>query len=141
MLLCLCITGCFGEKPYSPLSKDLYSKNFITVQSFEKAFKTDGINLVYKGDDKSSGFLFLQKKHCKIYYIDNSDVNQLYTFTFSSSSQREKARLEYNQSTAAANLSYREIYEAKNIMVILIVRDQTIDYYTKVKAVMEKLKL
>ena len=37
-------------------------------------------------------------------------------------------------------MTYREIYEKKNIMVILIAGDESNKYYLKVNSVIEKIK-
>jgi len=107
ILILLSSIGCSSKKNYDYLSKDI-----ILLRDVEKLFKDDGIKLISKKSENSV-FEMLQKKHSNGYLIDNDRNKILQIYVFASEDERKKAKLEYNDKTAAILLTYREIHEKK----------------------------
>jgi hypothetical protein len=74
------------------------------------------------------------------YYLNGDKSQVLKIYVFNSQDERVKARTEYNNKTATMNMTYREIYEAKNIMVFLIAGDSKNECYQKVSTMVQGLK-
>jgi hypothetical protein len=116
------------------------SKDLISMQQFQKLSKDNGIDIVNKGINDTQPFI-LQQKHSTIYYIDNDEKNLLYVFIFSSVKERKKAKLEYTEKTSMADIFFHnEIYEAKNIIVVIMAGDKSNIYYSKVASLMGKIE-
>ncbi|MFL0269307.1 hypothetical protein [Candidatus Clostridium radicumherbarum] len=114
-------------------------KKIIVLKDIEKLFINQKINLVKK-DVEQSDFNRLMQKYPTEYYL-NGDKNQvLKIYVFNSQDERVKAKTEYNNKTAAMNMTYREIYEVKNIMVFLIAGDSKNECYQKVSTMVQGLK-
>ena len=58
-------------------------------------------------------------------------------YVFASENERANARKEYDEKTAAMNMSYREIYEVNNIMIFLIAGNTSNEYYQKISMIVE----
>jgi uncharacterized lipoprotein NlpE involved in copper resistance len=133
LLICLSIVGCSNKESYGYLSKDL-----ISLQDIEKLFKDEGVKLANKGSERAE-FDTLQQKHSTVYLIDNDKKKILKVYVFSSEEERKQARVEYNEKTAHTLMVYHEIYQSKNVMVILTAGDKTNHYYLKVSSAIEKI--
>lgn len=134
MPVLLSMTSCAAKKDHTYSSKKL-----ISLQDIEKLLKDDGIEIVNRGP--SEGNLdTLQQKHCTTYFLNHDKVNVLNIFVFSSEKERKKGRAEYDEKTAAISMLYQEIYEAKNVMLILSTGDKSNIYYSKVSSAIKKIK-
>lgn len=114
-------------------------KEIITLENIEKLFINQKINLVKK-DVEQSDFNRLMKKYPIEYYLNGDKSQVLKVYVLNSKDERIKARAEYNNKTATMNMTYREIYEVKNIMVFLIAGDSKNECYQKVSTMIQELK-
>lgn len=120
-------------KNYAYLNKEI-----ISLEDTEKLFKEGNINLV-KQELENSDFSKLQQKYPTYYYIDNDKTKVLKVYVFASENERAKARAEYEVKTATMDMLYHEIYEAKNIMVILRVGAPPNEYYLTISSLVQKI--
>lgn len=122
------------------LKDDVYlDKDIISLEDIEKVFKEENINLKMKELDKSD-FAILQEKYPTDYYIDNDENHMLRIYVFASENERVKAGTEYDEKTATMDMTYRGIYEVKNVMIFLIAGDVSNEYYQRTSLIVEKIK-
>ena len=114
-------------------------KEIIALEDIKKLFINQKINLVKK-DVEQSDFNRLMQKYPTEYYLNGDKSRVLKIYVFNSQDERVKARTEYNNKTATMNMTYREIYEVKNIMVFLMAGDSKDECYQKVSTMVQGLK-
>ena len=153
-VLALVVSGCSNQKESnnvketpvnevtqgSKVLKDYtyLNKEIISVEDTEKLFKEGNINLVMLELVKSD-FNRLQQKYPTYYNIDNDKTKVLKVYVFASENERVKARAEYDKKTATMNMTYHEIYEAKNIMVFLSAGVPPNEYYQRISSLVRKI--
>lgn len=114
-------------------------KEIITLEEIEKLFANQKINLVKK-DVEQSDFNRLMQKYPSEYYLNGDKSQELKVYVLNSPDERIKARAEYDNKTATMKMTYREIYEVKNIIVFLIAEDSKNECYQKVSTMIQELK-
>ena len=114
-------------------------KEIITLEDIEKLSATQKINLVKK-DVEQSDFNRLMQKYPTEYYLNVDKSQVLKVYVLNSQDERIKARAEYDNKTATMKMTYREIYEVKNIIVFLIAADSKNECYQKVSTMIQELK-
>lgn len=128
VLIIFSITGYFAQKNHSYLTK-----NIISLTDVVTLFEGNGIKLE---PEKEFSTFALQNVRANNYLIKDTDTKHVSIWIFKSEEERKKAKAEWYDKTAIMDimLDY-EIYEAKNVMLILFAGDKSDELYKKVSAI------
>jgi len=127
------------QSPQSAEDNNYLKKKVYKIEDFEKLLESEKIITVKQGQVETE-LNELQQKYPTEYYIDNDDKQVLRVYVFDSENERINAKLEYDKKTELMNMTYRKIYEVKNIMVFLIAGDDSNQYYQKMFLLTQKMQ-
>ena len=108
----------------------------LSLSDVKKLFKDNQIKL----SDDQEGKLILKGQNPHDYIVDNYPYTFLTIYVFDSERQREKGRAEYDKRTKDYDKPPMEVYECKNIMVILTAGDRSNKIYKDLSDIMESLR-
>ncbi|MBP7403218.1 MAG: hypothetical protein KBA30_11430 [Clostridia bacterium] len=92
-------------------------KEILTLADMEKLFAEEGFSLTKV--DEGAVSLMLQVRNATVFYIHKTSSRKLDVYVFDTKEQREAARAEFDRLEAFAGTIEHQVYEAKNILVIL----------------------
>jgi len=127
------------QSPQSAEDNNYLKKKVYKIEDFEKLLESEKI-ITVKQRQVEMEFNRLQEKYPTEYYIDDDDKQVLRVYVFDSENERINAKLEYDKKTELMNMTYRKIYEVKNIMVFLMAGDDSNQYYQKVFLLTQKMQ-
>lgn len=120
--------------------KDRYlEKEKLSLQDMEQLFADEGFNLTKAGE--SAGSLMLQVRNASVFYIHKNNSRKLDIYIFNSDAQREAARQEFDRLTTFMSMISHQVYEAKNVLVILWAGELSNADYSNVSRAMTKAQI